>query len=103
METMAVLAVYSGGFVFTYRRMFVAMQSADERGSYASHDPEWRVMNAVFAMLLSTMWPLVLVGFALWRFVTPVTPGERKAELDEREREIVRLERELGIGRQGPP
>jgi hypothetical protein len=76
-----------------------AFTSSWQTGTPTINDAEVRALDAIMAMLASIMWPVVLVGYMVWRFATPVTPGERKAELDERERRIQELERELGIGR----
>ncbi|MBA3781010.1 MAG: hypothetical protein H0X12_04045 [Nocardioides sp.] len=94
-----VLGVYVVGFLFTYRNAYLAIMTADEDRKYSKPDAEDRAMMAIVAMLASTLWPVTLVGYAIWRFATPVTPGQRKAELDSRAREIERLERELGISR----
>lgn len=92
-----VLAVYVAGFLFTYRHAYLTLMHADENRGYRKLDGEDRAMNAALAMLASSMWPLVLVGFGIYRFATPVTLGQRKQELDASEREIARLEDELGI------
>lgn len=97
-----VVGVLVAGFLFTYRRAYLALMSVEENRDWGSGpDREDRAMTAMLAMLLSLMWPLVILGWILWRFVTPVTPGQRKAELDEREARIAQMERELGIGRGG--
>jgi lysylphosphatidylglycerol synthetase-like protein (DUF2156 family) len=98
-----VLGVYVGGFLFTYRHAYLTITHSDEqRSSYQTLDSEDRAMNAIMAMMGALMWPLTLAGFALWRFATPRTAGERKAELDERERRVTELERELGIEKGRP-
>lgn len=97
------LAAYVAGFLFTYRRAYLALAASDEQRPYGGRvpDTEDRAMNAVFSMLVAMLWPVAIVGYGIWRHATPVTPGERKRELDAREREIERLERELGIEKEG--
>jgi phosphatidylglycerophosphate synthase len=86
--------LYAGGFVFTYRHAYLALASDDMVGA---SDTTERAMAASLAMISCTMWPLMLVGYVVWRFITPVTPAQREAELDARQREIERMERNLGI------
>jgi hypothetical protein len=93
-----VLAVYVLGFLFTYRRAYLALTQWEERSSpYLRVDTGDRAMLAVLGMTIASIWPVTLIGYAVWHFATPVTPGQRKQELDERERNIARMERELGI------
>jgi hypothetical protein len=90
-----VIAVYVVGFVVTYRKGYVITN--DEFARMGPVDRSDRAMAAGVAMMLGVMWPVMWVGYGIYRTLTPVTPRERKADLDAREREIVRLERELGI------
>lgn len=87
---------YAAGFLFTYRRMYIAFSHPEAMGAGDAFE---RVASAAMSMCVSTMWPVVLVGYGIWRFATPVTPAERQAELDTREREIERMERALGINK----
>lgn len=92
-------AVYLAGYVFTYRRMFVAMMEHDARAFTLTPVGEHRTGNAVAAMGACLFWPVVIVAWVIHRVLTPYSPSERKADLDKREREIERMERELGIER----
>lgn len=94
MITLLFWVVYAAGFVFTYRKMYLAFARADVIGGDDGVD---RAMCALLSMVCSTMWPLAIAGYGVWRVATPMTPEERKAELDKRQREIERMERELGI------
>lgn len=95
-------AALVAGFLFTYRRAYVVFSEADERLhdglTYVKRDGGDRAMCAVVAMLAAALWPVTIVGYVIYRFLTPQTAGERKADLDAREAEIKRMERDLGIG-----
>lgn len=100
-----ILAVYVIGWVFTYRRAYVALDGWN-RKEFPSLgvDAADRAFNAFFAMIAAFVWPLVLAGYLVWRLLTPTTPGEREDRLREREKaaaereeRIRRMEREAGL------
>lgn len=96
------LAIVLGGFVFTYRRAYLALIVSDERNAkYMGRpvDNESKALTAAMSMLIALMWPVTLAGYFVWRVATPISPGQKMAELEAREREIERLERELGLPR----
>lgn len=97
-------AVYIAGLPFVYRRAYLAFATASETFHASmtfrqAKTTEDRVGDALPAGFVAVIWPLTIVAWAVYRTLTPTTPGERKADLDAREREIERMERELGIGR----
>lgn len=89
--------VYVAGYLFTYRKAYVALVESIASDRYGVDRTE-TAGAAALSLLLCSMWPAVIVGWVVWRFLTPVTPSEKAAELREREARIKRLERELGIG-----
>jgi hypothetical protein len=93
MIDMLIILGYVTGFVFTYRAAYVRMDEAQP-----AEDKEDRAFNATGAIFLGSMWPVVIVGYAIYRILTPVTPREKAAELEAREKRIDQLERELGLG-----
>lgn len=98
MITAAVIAVYVVGFVVTYRKAYVLI-SEDTARIGAPPDPSDQFFFAALAIVAGLVWLPLCVGYGIYRTLTPVTPRERKADLDAREREIERLEHELGIKR----
>jgi hypothetical protein len=90
MITAAVIAVYVVGFVVTYRKAYVVISEDSYRTGFLP-------FFAALAIVAGLVWLPLCVGYGIYRTLTPVTPRERKADLDAREREITRLERELGI------
>jgi hypothetical protein len=96
MTIAVVIAVYVVGFVLTYRKAS-GIVIDDFASSGLDQQTADRILASAIAMVISLMWPLLCVGYGIYRTLTPVTRRERQADLDAREREIVRLERELGI------
>jgi hypothetical protein len=99
--TAAVIAVYVVGFVVTYRKAYVVISEDSYRTGFlpSEPDPADKYFIAALAIVAALVWLPLCVGYGIYRTLTPVTPRERKADLDAREREIERLERELGIKR----
>lgn len=91
------VAAYGVGFLFTYRKVFLLFMQHE--GSVT--DPMDRVTGAFLGFISSLLWPIALTVYLLWRFNSPLSPKERKHQLDEREAHIRRMERDLGIGRDG--
>jgi hypothetical protein len=91
-----ILAVYVIGWLLVYRKAYVVL--AEDMASIGLPLSTFdRAGSAALAMLVAVFWPVVVVGYGVWRVFTPVLPSERAAELDERERRIRELERDLGI------
>lgn len=92
--------VFTAGYVFTYRKMYVLMSEAmDDR------DASERALTSILAMLVCTLWPLVIFGYYFRMFFTPATEAERRealaakeAEVAARARHLDQMERELGLG-----
>jgi hypothetical protein len=96
-----ILAITLGGYLLCYR---VAYQFLDEHEGADSDDAMDRAFPAIMALLIAMVWPLVLAWWVIWRFATPKTARQRRAELreleqrrDEVQHDIARMERQLGI------
>lgn len=94
MTSWIVLAVYVIGFSVCAYRIYPALL-AD-----LSYDegPIDKAVSALLALLISLFWPLALPVTLLILTAKP-TDAERTRALDDREANIRRMERELGIGK----
>lgn len=89
-----VLAVYLAGYAWAAYRINAAML----RDSYGDVPDGWeRLLSALTGLLAGLFWPLAAPIWLLIR-TAPKTEKEIRAELREREQDIQRRERELGIG-----
>ena len=62
------------------------------------HSSSDLVMNGIMGLCVGAVWPLAVAGWLITK-AAGKTPAVRKAELDEREKHIAELEKELGIKR----
>lgn len=92
-----VLAVYVAGWVFVYRKAFVVIAESE-----GDEDKADRAFAGYMAMIVATLWPLTVTGYWVWRLLSPKTLGQRRREVEERERRVAELERELNIKKDAP-
>lgn len=87
---------YVGGWVFTSRQ--AAMWLARDLESFGDLDQFEQVGTRALGVMIGTLWPLVVIG-ALVTGKLPKTPRQLQGEIEERDRRIRELERELGVDR----
>lgn len=92
------LVGYLVGAILVYRKTYIIVDNFN-RTEFPSLQvgAADRAFGAFVGIAVGSMWPVFLGGWLVYRMLTPTTPGERKDDLDRREREIERLERDLGI------
>lgn len=95
-------SLYGARHIYGRLRARAVDKAAAERwGDPVAHFNEWdRLPYAVGSVLLAVFWPLALVGFGVYRFVTAnpaLSRTELAAERDRMARRIRDLEHELGI------
>lgn len=95
---LASIAAYLGiGWLLAKRDMPRAWARARQYWTFDDGYARRSVVKQTAAMV--TLWPVVRPARAIDRVVDDADPKVRERELREREAEIRRMERELGIGR----
>jgi hypothetical protein len=79
------------GFIYTARKVAWLMLPSGDREL-----EDW-AMIGIGGLFFGLLWPIILLGMLLF-YRLPKTPADLEAEVEERDRRIRELERELGIG-----
>lgn len=107
--------IYWLGFVLCWRPTIWMVLTMGEDYDYTDHDTFDFVMSSAVGTLINCFWPVILLGRVAWKVANSIGPNAaviiaprrhqkqvalllKEKELAEREAEIVRLERETGVG-----
>jgi hypothetical protein len=97
---LVLLAAYLAGAVWVFRKAYVAIDDDIEL-----KDPLDKGFGTLASAFAAALWPAVIALMLIHHFLRPTTNREKAAalreredEADRREREIRRMERDLGIG-----
>lgn len=83
----ALLGLYIAGWLFTYRHAYARAELAVSKDMGDDLGDVDRATMAGVCMVLCFGWPLVLIGYGVWRFLTPVSTGSKTGSKPENKSE----------------